>query len=61
MKRELRTRWYGWWYLAIAAGFALLALNGCFVNAPVSRIVMHCTLAAVFLIVGVITLRPRRN
>jgi hypothetical protein len=59
--RELRKRWYGWWYLAISAGFALLALNGCLVSAPVSRIAMHCTFAAVFLIVAVITLRPRRE
>lgn len=57
----MRERWYGWWYLAIAAGFALLALNGCVVRAPVSRILVHCILAAVFLIVAVITLRPHRN
>ena len=55
----MRKRWFGWWYLAIAAGFAVLALNGCVVAAPLSRVMTHFTLAALFLIVGVITLRKR--
>jgi len=50
----LRRRWYGWWYLAIAAGFAILALNGCVVGAPLGRIAMHFTLAAVFLVVALV-------
>jgi len=60
-RKELRTRLFGWWYLMIAAGFALLALNGCLVAAPVSRIVTHCVVAGVFLVIGVMTLRPRKQ
>jgi len=27
MMRQLNSRWMGWWYSAIALGFALLAIN----------------------------------
>ena len=59
MRKELRTRMYGWWYLAIAAGFALLALGESIGGASVARIVTHCVLGAAFLIAGVFMLRPR--
>ena len=45
----------------IAGGFALLALNGCFVGASLGRIITHCVLATVFLGVGIVVLRPRKE
>lgn len=59
MRKELRTRMYGWWYLAIAGGFALLALGEAIGGASVARIAMHCVLGAAFLVAGIFMLRPR--
>ena len=59
MDRRLRTRLFAWWYFAIAAGFALLAINRWMLGERVGLVVLRLGIAAGFLILAVLTWRSK--
>jgi hypothetical protein len=52
-----RTRLFGWWYVSIGIGFALLALRSYMYGARPFSIVLRAVIAAGFVVLGVATLR----
>lgn len=56
-----RTRLFGWWYLSIGIGFALLALRNLIYGGHAFGIVLRCLIAIGFLVLGAITLRSAKN
>ena len=61
MKNGLRTKFYGWWYLAIAAGYFLLGLNRWIVGGGFWAILLRWGIAAGFALLGWGTLRSARR
>lgn len=59
MDKRLRTKLFAWWYFAIAAGFALLAINRWLVGERLWLIVLRSAIALGFLLLGYATLRSR--
>jgi len=59
MDRRLRTRLFAWWYFAIAAGFALLAINRWMLGERMFLVVLRFGIAVGFLILGVLTWRSK--
>jgi len=57
VKRPLRTRIFAWWYFAIAAGFALLAINRWLLGERFSLVALRLLIAAGFLVLGWLTWR----
>jgi len=57
-----RNRLFGWWYVSIGLGFALLALRNYLYGARPFGIVLRGVIAAGFLLLGIATLRtpPRQ-
>jgi hypothetical protein len=56
-----RSQWFGWWYVSIGLGFALLAIRNFIYAAPLGSIVLRAVIAAGFVILGVTTLRTAGN
>lgn len=57
-----RNRLFGWWYVSIGLGFALLALRNFIYGAQPFSIALRAVIAAGFLILGITTLRtPPRS
>jgi hypothetical protein len=54
-------QWFGWWYISIGIGFALLALRNLIAGGRTSGIVLRVIIAVGFLILGAATLRPARR
>ena len=59
MDKRLRTRLFAWWYFAIAAGFALLAINRWMLGERMFLVMLRLGIAAGFLILGVLTWRSK--
>jgi len=57
MDKRLRTKLFAWWYFAIAAGFALLAINRLLVGERMWLIILRFAIALGFLLLGYATLR----
>jgi len=57
MDKRLRTKLFAWWYFAIAAGFALLAINRLLVGERMWLIILRFAIAVGFLLLGYATLR----
>ena len=53
----LRSRFYAWWYFAIALGFLLLAVNRMLMGEKMWLIVLRVVIAAGFAALGYIELR----
>jgi hypothetical protein len=56
-----RTRWFGWWYAAIAVGFILLAVNRLVIGYRDWTIPLRFVIAAGFLALAWIHFRPRQS
>lgn len=54
---DRRTRFYGWWYVCIGLGFALLAARSFLLGAPLRMSLLRLIIAAGFLALGWLTLR----
>jgi len=54
-----RQKWFGWWYISIGAGFALLALRSYMVGSHVWGVALRAAIAVGFAALGVGTLRTR--
>lgn len=52
-----RNQLYGWWYVCIGAGFALLALRTYIAGARPFQIVLRGVVAAAFVVLGVATIK----
>lgn len=52
-------RWYGWWYLSIALGFALLAARQALIDGSLSGILVRIVIAAGFTALGAAHLRRK--
>jgi fructose-specific phosphotransferase system IIC component len=57
---QLNSKWFGWWYVTIGIGFAMLALRNYFAGAGAFAISLRSILAAGFVVLGITTLRGRR-
>jgi len=53
----LRSRWFGWWYLSIAAGFLLLAIQRYLTGERPLLITLRLIIAAGFAALGYLELR----
>jgi hypothetical protein len=57
--RQRRNRWYAWWYLAISAGFVLLAINRALYGEKPWLIGLRIVIAAVFAVLAAIEFHAR--
>ncbi len=55
-----RSRWFAWWYFAIAAGFLLLAVYYYLRGGSPLLIALRCVIAVAFAVLGYIQLRAAR-
>lgn len=58
---DRKTRFYGWWYVCIGIGFALLAARSFLLGAPLRMSLLRSIIAAGFLVLGALTLRGARR
>jgi hypothetical protein len=56
-----RKQWFGWWYISIGIGFALLALRNLIAGGRLGGIILRVIIAIGFLLLGAATLRPARR
>jgi len=56
--RRRRSRWFGWWYVSIGAGFFLLGLHRLLIGDAPGTIVLRWIIAAGFVALGYAELRP---
>lgn len=54
---KLHGRWFGWWYLTIAAGFLLLALNRWLRGERLSLVLLRVAIAAGFAVLSMLEFR----
>jgi hypothetical protein len=54
-----RFRWYGWWYLTIALGFVLLAINRAIVGERAWLVALRLIIAMGFLILAYFEFRAK--
>jgi hypothetical protein len=54
-----RSRFFAWWYLTIALGFALLAINQAFIRRDMWPVVLRLVIAAGFAALAYIEFRSR--
>ena len=59
LKAMNKQKWFGWWYISIGAGFALLALRSYLEGVGVWAVVLRGTIAVGFAALGAATLRSR--
>jgi hypothetical protein len=59
MNKRLRTKFFAWWYFAIAAGFVLLGIHRWLVGETKWLIVLRFAIALGFLLLGFVTLRSQ--
>ena len=52
VKNPLRTRLFAWWYLTIAGGFLLLAINRWLLGQRAGLVIAQLAAAAAFLLFG---------
>ncbi len=57
-RHPVYTRLFGWWYLSLGLAFAALAWRNILYGAPYWGIVQRFLIAAGFLALGIVTLRP---
>jgi hypothetical protein len=55
--RRRRSRWFGWWYVSIGAGFFLLGLHRLLIGGALWTIVLRWIIAAGFVALGYAELR----
>lgn len=60
MNLKRRPRWFAWWYLAIGAGFVLLAIQRIVTGGAGWVIGLRFVVAAGFFLLGWIELKSRR-
>lgn len=59
--KRVRARVYGWWYICIGLGFALLGLRYCIARAALFPVALRFVVAAGFVLLCVATLRSARQ
>ncbi len=56
-----KARFYGWWYLCIGLGFAVLGVRSYLFGGRLWLTLLRCIIAAGFLALGWLTLRALRR
>lgn len=56
-----RTRLFGWWYVSIGIGFALLAIRNLIYGGQILGIVLRSLIAFGFVVLGAVTLRTPKD
>jgi hypothetical protein len=56
-----RSRWFGWWYVSIGAGFVLLGVSRLVQGERAGPIALRWAIAAGFFLLGYLELGPGRR